>query len=118
MLGSIAFALTGVFIIAATGFCLVQILRNVSRPLILSWINQNAEKQIRATVISAYWQANALGQIVGSPLLGWIGTTSSLRVALVVGTGVYTASLPVLLLAQRRLFRIGLVNIETPGSKG
>jgi DHA3 family tetracycline resistance protein-like MFS transporter len=118
VLVSIAFALTGVFIIAAMGFCLIQILRNVSRPLLLAWINQNAEKHIRATVISAYWQANALGQIVGSPILGWIGTTTSLRMALGVGTGVYTATLPVLLLAQRRWSHIWLVSPETPKSKG
>jgi DHA3 family tetracycline resistance protein-like MFS transporter len=102
LVGSFVFALTGTFIIAVSGFCLSQTLRNIGRPLLLLWINQNAERQIRATVISSYWQANALGQIIGSPLLGWLGTATSLRLALGVGTVLYTATLPLLLLARRR----------------
>jgi DHA3 family tetracycline resistance protein-like MFS transporter len=101
IVGGLVFALSGTFVLAAAGFCLSQTLRNIGRPLIILWVNQNAEKQMRATLISAYWQANALGQIVGSPLLGWLGTTS-LRLALGVGVGVYTATLPLLLFARRR----------------
>jgi DHA3 family tetracycline resistance protein-like MFS transporter len=102
VVGSFCFALSGTFIIAVAGFCLSQTLRNIGRPLLIVWINQNAEKQIRATLISAYWQANALGQIAGSPLLGWLATTTSLRLALAVGTSVYTATLALLLAARRR----------------
>jgi MFS family permease len=105
IVGGLVFALSSTFILAAAGFCLSQTLRNIGRPLIILWVNQNAEKQIRATLISAYWQANALGQIVGSPLLGWLGTTS-LRLALGVGVGVYTATLPLLLFARRRWKRV------------
>jgi MFS family permease len=102
IIGSFVFALTGTFILAVVGFCLSQTLRNIGRPLLLLWINQNVEKKIRATLISSYWQANALGQIVGSPMLGWLGTVPSLRLALGIGTGLYTATLPLLLFAQRR----------------
>ena len=100
--GSFVFALTGMFALAVVGFCVSQTLRNIGRPLLLLWINQNAEKQIRATLISVYWQANALGQIAGSPLLGWLATTTSLRLALGVGTSVYSATLALLLVARRR----------------
>jgi DHA3 family tetracycline resistance protein-like MFS transporter len=102
VVGSFCFALSGTFIPAVIGFCLSQTLRNIGRPLLIVWINQNAEKQIRATLISAYWQANALGQIVGSPLLGWLAATASIRLALGVGTSVYTATLALLLVARRR----------------
>ncbi len=102
IIGSCLFVATGLFLIAAFGFCLSQTLRNISRPLLLLWINQNAEKQIRATVISTYWQANAFGQIIGSPFLGWLGTIASLRVALGLGTIVYTATLPLLFVARAR----------------
>jgi hypothetical protein len=102
LVGSFAFALGNAPALAVAGFCLSQTLRNVSRPILLMWISQNAEKQIRATVISAYWQANALGQVAGSPLLGWVGSAFSLRAALSLGTLLYTATLPLLLLAQRR----------------
>jgi DHA3 family tetracycline resistance protein-like MFS transporter len=102
VVGSFCFALSGSFIVAAAGFCLSQTLRNIGRPLLIVWINQNAEKQIRATLISAYWQANALGQIAGSPLLGWLAATASIRLALGVGTSMYTTTLALLLVARRR----------------
>jgi DHA3 family tetracycline resistance protein-like MFS transporter len=106
VIGSFCFALSGAFVLAVAGFCLSQTLRNIGRPLLILWINQNAEKQIRATLISAYWQANALGQIAGSPLLGWLATTTSLRLALGVGTSIYTATLGLLLVARRRWKRV------------
>lgn len=100
--GSFLFALTNSFVIGFAGFCLTQTCRNVSRPLLLLWVNLNSPKQTRATVISTYWQANAFGQIAGSPVLGWIATTTSLRTALSVGTFVYIATIPILSIAQRR----------------
>lgn len=106
VVGSMLFALAGVAMAAIVGFCLTQTLRNIGRPILLLWINQNAERQIRATVISSYWQANALGQVAGSPLIGWIGTAFSLRAALGVGTVLYTGTIPLLLLAQRRWRRV------------
>ncbi len=90
------FALTGSFYLALTAFCISQTLRNTGRPLLIIWINQNTSPQVRATVISLYWQSNAFGQIVGSPLIGWIGIRFSLRAALAVGALIYTAVLPLL----------------------
>jgi len=95
-------ALTGWFTLALLCFCISQTLRNTGRPLLIIWINQNTRPQVRATVISLYWQANAFGQIVGSPLIGWIGTQVSIRVALAVGALVYTAVLPLLRFAGRK----------------
>ena len=106
VVGSLVFALTGAFALAVAGFCLSQTLRNVGRPLLILWINQNAERQIRATLISAYWQANALGQIAGSPLLGWLATATSIRLALAVGASMYTATIALLLVARRRWRRV------------
>lgn len=102
VLGSLAFALGGAPALAVVGFCLSQSLRNVSRPLLLLWISQNAERQSRATVISAYWQANALGQVAGSPVLGWIGSAFSVRAALGLSALLYIGTLPLLALGQRR----------------
>ncbi|MEZ4618813.1 MAG: MFS transporter [Caldilineaceae bacterium] len=90
------FALTGSFYLALVAFCVSQTLRNTGRPLLIIWINQNTRPQVRATVISMYWQSNAFGQIVGSPIIGWIGTLFSLRAALAVGAVIYTAVLPLL----------------------
>ncbi len=106
LVGSALFAAMHAFGWAVGGFVLTQTLRNVSRPLLIVWINQNAAPRVRATVISTYWQSNALGQIVGSPALGWLGTVRTLRLALEVGTAVYIATLPLLLFAQRRWTRV------------
>jgi MFS transporter, DHA3 family, tetracycline resistance protein len=102
IMGSFAFALGSAPVLAVAGFCLSQSLRNVSRPLLLLWIGQNAERQSRATVISTYWQANALGQVAGSPVLGWVGSTFSVRAALGLGALLYVGTLPLLALAKRR----------------
>ncbi len=93
---TLIFALTGAFYLAIGCFCISQTLRNTGRPLLIIWINQNTSPQVRATVISLYWQSNAFGQIVGSPLIGWIGTRFSIRAALAVGALIYTAVLPLL----------------------
>ncbi|MEM7117312.1 MAG: MFS transporter [Chloroflexota bacterium] len=98
---TMAFALTQWFVVAVICYCLSQSFRNTGRPLLIIWINQNTVSQVRATVISLSWQANALGQILGSPIIGWIGSAFSVRAALVAGTAVYTAVLPLLKFASR-----------------
>jgi len=82
ILGNIVFVLAGHFWLAVVAFWFSQMLRTTTRPLIIVWINQIAESRVRATAISMYWQSNALGQILGSPMLGLIGRIFSLRVAL------------------------------------
>lgn len=83
-LGTVGLALTGYFPLALAGLWTIQVARRSSGPLFTAWINQNVESTVRATVISAYSQLNALGQIVGGPIVGAIGTLYSLRVALTV----------------------------------
>jgi DHA3 family tetracycline resistance protein-like MFS transporter len=101
---TLIFALTDKIILALVVFCLSQTLRQISRPILMVWINQNADSQARATIISSYWQSNALGQIVGSPIIGWIGTVVSVRMALTAGATVYSLSLP--LLGHARRYRV------------
>lgn len=95
------FALTHWFWAALICFCISQSLRNTGRPILIIWINQHAEPHNRATLISLYWQSNALGQIVGSPIIGWLGTAFSLRAALTAGALVYGLVLPLLRRAGR-----------------
>ncbi len=93
---TLVFVLSGRFYLAITAYCLSQALRNTGRPLIIIWINQNAPSAVRATMISMYWQSNALGQIIGSPIIGWIGTLFSVRAALTAGGIIYSLVLPLL----------------------
>lgn len=99
LLGNIIFVLAGQFGLAVFAYWFSQMLRATTRPLIIVWINQIAESRVRATAISMYWQSNALGHIIGMPVIGLIGSLTSLRVALMTSV---LAHSPVLWLLTRR----------------
>jgi len=80
----IVFGLSGNFIMAAVAYWLVSMFREARGPIYDAWTNQNLEPKVRATVFSMCSQANAVGQIAGGPLLGFIATAVSLRLSLVL----------------------------------
>ncbi len=82
ILGNLVFVFAGQFGLAVMAYWFSQMLRATTRPLIIIWINQITESRVRATAISMYWQLNALGHIVGLPIIGWIGRIASLQTAL------------------------------------
>ncbi len=50
----------------------------------MTWLNQQiADSSVRATVISIFGQADAIGQTAGGPVLGVIGNVFGIRAALV-----------------------------------
>lgn len=93
ILGNLIFVWTGNFYFALLAYWVSQTLRSAAKPLFMAWINRHTSSSVRATVISMYWQSNAFGQIIGTPILGAIGSLSSLRVAL---TASAIALLPVI----------------------
>lgn len=84
VVATIAFGLSGNFVMAVVGYWLVSMFREVRGPMYDAWTNQNVDTKVRATVFSMCSQANAVGQIVGGPLLGFIATAVSLRLSLVL----------------------------------
>jgi DHA3 family tetracycline resistance protein-like MFS transporter len=104
----LTFGLTRNFWLAASAYCLSITLRTVADPVLRTWINQNVESTVRATVLSMDAQLFSLGEVVGAPAVGAIGTVASLPAAL-VATGL--ARLPVALIFAR----IGLQ--RKPGHK-
>ena len=94
VLGNLIFVWTSAFYIAALAYCLSQVMRTASKPLFMIWVNRYAPSDVRATVISMYWQSNAFGQILGAPVLGAIGTLSSLRIALFAASLALLPSIP------------------------
>ena len=92
----IVFGLVGDFWLAAVTYSLSYSLRIASSPLFKAWINQNLESSVRATVLSVDNQINSLGRIAGGPIVGLIGSATSLRVAL-VSAGVIRVPVTVLL---------------------
>jgi DHA3 family tetracycline resistance protein-like MFS transporter len=79
----IVFGLVGDFWLAAVTYSLSYALRIASSPLFKAWINRNVESRVRATVLSVDNQINYLGRIAGGPIIGAIGSATSLQAALV-----------------------------------
>lgn len=94
----IIFGITGNFWLAAIVYCLSITLRITSDPILKTWMNQNTESHVRATVLSMDSQFNSLGQMIGGSTIGAIGTAISLPLALVT-TGL--ARVPVAILFAR-----------------
>ena len=99
VLGNLVFVWTPWFYLAVAAFCLSQVLRTATKPIFMIWVNRHAPSAARATVISMYWQANASGHIVFAPIVGAIGSLSSLRAALTVTS---LALLPAIPLYRRQ----------------
>jgi DHA3 family tetracycline resistance protein-like MFS transporter len=79
----IAFALSTSFALGFVAYLSATSLSRVFQPLYLAMINLHVDSSVRATVISMSSQIDALGQSVGSPLLGLVGSAVSIRAALV-----------------------------------
>lgn len=84
------------FWLAVVSYFAVSICRVTSNPVYTAWINQGLEPETRATVLSMTAQSDALGQIVGGPPLGIVGTRYSLRAAIVAAGLLLLPSLPLL----------------------
>ncbi len=80
------FARTEQFYIAVAAVWVLNTARAVSYPLNITWLNQRIDSQVRATVLSMTSQVDALGQMVGGPITGAIGTLRSLRAALITSS--------------------------------
>jgi predicted MFS family arabinose efflux permease len=76
------FAQTTVFAAAAICLTLARVLRRVDTPLLQAYVNENAEPEVRATVLSFQSQAHGLGEIGGGPIAatiaGLYGTIAAL----------------------------------------
>jgi MFS transporter, DHA3 family, tetracycline resistance protein len=110
MVALVVFGLAGNIGLAVSAYLTARMLRRLAAPIRLTWINQGLTTNVRATVISMDSQADALGQIAGGPLLGWIAGGFGTRVAMVVVSLLLT---PALYLYARTLRKRGHALVET-----
>ena len=96
----VAFALAGNFVLALLSYWGYAALRSAITPIYSTWLTQNSAAKVRATIISMSSQLDAMGQIVGGPVVGVIGTLATIRAALLAAGALLT---PVLLLFVRAL---------------
>lgn len=86
MASLLTFALAPVLIWVVVAYLLIYVARNVLGPLYTAWVNQSLDSQVRATVLSMSSQVDAIGQIVGGPVVGLIGNYFSVQAAIVVSS--------------------------------
>lgn len=87
------FALTGQFYLALAAMIAFNAMRAVTFPLTRTWVNQQIDSKVRATVLSMTGQIDALGELSGGPFLGAIGLRS-LRNALLTSALVLSPTVP------------------------
>src|SRR5439155_3817076 len=74
-------------------------LGSITQPLLDAWLVRNTPSAIRATVFSVVSQGDALGQVLGGPGIGAIGTWVSLRAAMLASAVLLLPGLVLLRLA-------------------
>ena len=92
------FAVAGVFGLALAALWIRTVAGVVAAPVSAAWMNRQLEPGVRATVLSMESQTNAIGQVAGGPILGWVGSAVSIRAALLASAAVLS---PVVVLYAR-----------------
>ncbi|MFC1878360.1 MFS transporter [Chloroflexota bacterium] len=103
LLSLFGFALTTSLVAAVLAFLVGYITRMVIGPLYTAWVNQRLDSRVRATVLSMSSQVDAIGQVVGGPGVGLLGSLVSVRAALVASSLILS---PVMFLYRRLIRRI------------
>jgi MFS transporter, DHA3 family, tetracycline resistance protein len=79
----IGFALSPLFLLSLGLYLCTNVLRHVAGPLQTAWVNQKLDSKVRATIHSMFGQVDAIGQVVGGPIVAVIAALSSAVTSLV-----------------------------------
>lgn len=93
--GLIGFGVTSRLGIALAMVLMYRSIRDTNDPIFTAWLSKKIEPRVRATVLSMGSQVNALGQVIGGPIIGVVGVAYGLPTAFVV---VGVALAPIVLL--------------------
>ena len=94
ILALVGFGLSNSFWLTLILFWVIFVLRGVQYPLNTAWMNLKIDDpQVRATIISASSQVDAIGQITGGPVVGVVGN-KSIRTALLGSAFLLTPVIP------------------------
>jgi hypothetical protein len=88
------FILTSQFFLAIGAMVIFNALRTITFPLENAWVNQQIDSRVRATVLSMAGQVDAVGQVVGGPILGAIGRAFTLSAALWASAATLATTVP------------------------
>jgi DHA3 family tetracycline resistance protein-like MFS transporter len=79
----LGFALSPLLYLSLGLYLTISVLRDIAGPLQRAWVNQKLDSNIRATVHSMFSQVDAIGQVVGGPIVAGIAAVSSAVTSLV-----------------------------------
>jgi DHA3 family tetracycline resistance protein-like MFS transporter len=92
-LSLIGFALSPLLLLSLGLYLSIAVLRDIAGPLQTAWVNQKLDSRIRATVHSMFGQVDAIGQVVGGPIVAVIAAVGSAVAALVTSGLLLTPAL-------------------------
>src|SRR5229473_2725762 len=90
----VGFALATNLAVAIAFLWLASVTRQAFGTVQRAWLNRSLDSSNRATLFSMDGQADALGQIVGGPIVGVVGSGVSIRAALVCSAALIGLALP------------------------
>lgn len=93
------FALATNLAVAIAFVWVANVMRQAFGPVQRAWLNQSLDPANRATLFSVDGQADALGQIVGGPVIGVVASGVSIRAALVGSAALLGLALPLFMRA-------------------
>ena len=92
-LALLGFALSPILILSLLLYLAIDALREVRGPLQTAWINQKLDSRVRATVHSMFGQVDAIGQVMGGPIVAVIAAAGSAVASLVTSSLLLTPAL-------------------------
>jgi DHA3 family tetracycline resistance protein-like MFS transporter len=99
----LGFALSPYLILTLSLYLVIDALCDVHIPLQTAWVNQKLDSKVRATVHSMFGQVDAIGQVLGGPIVATIAAFGSAVASLVTSS----------LLLTPALFFIGRANTQS-----
>jgi DHA3 family tetracycline resistance protein-like MFS transporter len=88
------FALATNLAVAIAFIWVASVMQQAFMPVQRAWLNQSLDSANRATLFSVDGQADALGQIVGGPIIGVVASGVSIRAALACSAALLGLALP------------------------
>ena len=79
----VGFALSSVLFLSLGLYLTISMLRDLAGPLQRAWVNQKLDSNVRATVHSMFGQVDAVGQVLGGPVVAVIAAVGSAVTSLV-----------------------------------
>jgi DHA3 family tetracycline resistance protein-like MFS transporter len=92
-LAMFGFALSPLLLPSLGLYLVIDALRDVHIPLQTAWINQKLDSRVRATVHSMFGQVDAIGQVMGGPIVAVIAALGSAVASLVTSSLLLTPAL-------------------------